>query len=79
MPGTTIGTKPHGETRTVLSANVTITEQDGLYSLGELRDPYLKGEPSIVERLKHFLLETVNELNAGQVKKKSSLETWKNL
>jgi hypothetical protein len=78
MPGTTIGTKLHGETRTVLTANVTITLQDGLYSLGELRDPYLTGEPSIVDRLKHFLLETVKDLNAAE-KKKSGLETWKKL
>lgn len=38
MPGTTVGISIHGETRTVLNATITINEQDGVYSLGPLRD-----------------------------------------
>jgi hypothetical protein len=54
----------HGETRTVLSAkNITITEQDGVYSLGPLTEPYLQGRPDIVERLEKFLTVVVKDLN----------------
>jgi hypothetical protein len=63
MSGKTIGTSMHGETRTVLSAKITITEQDGVYSLGPLIDPYLQGEHDIVERLKQFLTAVVKDLN----------------